>query len=125
MEIEYTNITVLPDQEKFALEKIIERDFKKIKRLLKEENCKLKVHIKAAKKGERKRYNFNYLLITPKKKFSTQTKDTKESGDYDIVKAAHNEMEHLLNEVKHYVRKESGWKKFGIKRLFSRLKEGD
>ena len=122
MKIEYSNIKDLSDEEKFALEKVVERESKKIERSI--DNAKLKVHIKIAKKGSRKRYLINYMLETPKKVFTTQSKDTELSADFDIVKAAHKEMIHLLNEVNHFQKKEeSNWKKYSIKSLFAKFKE--
>ena len=122
MEIFYSNINTLSDEEKFALEKVIENKSKKIERLLKDK-AKLKVHIKTARKGNRKRFILNYMLETPSKVFTTKSKDTEEAADFDIVKATHREMNHLLNEVQHHVRKdEPTWKKYSFKGLFARLK---
>lgn len=123
MEIEYSKISALPDNDKFALEKIIESSSVKIERLLKEK-CKLKVHIKESKKGKTNRYMINYMLETPKKLFTTKSKDTEVSADFDIVKAAHKEMEHLINEVKHHMKKEeSNWKKYSPKKFFNEFKQ--
>ncbi len=122
MKIIYSNIKDLSDSEKFSLEKVIDRQSKKIEKIT--DNAKLKVHIRTAKKGDRKRYLINYMLETPNKIFTTQSKDTSEAADFDIVKAAHKEMENLFNEVKHFTKKEeSNWKKYSIKSLFAKFKE--
>ncbi len=121
MKVEYSNIKELADSEKFALERVIESSINKIERLLQEKG-KLKVHIKVSHKGERKRFLINYLLETPSKIFTTKSKDTEAAADFDITKAAHKEMDHLFNEIKHFTKKEEpNWKKYSLKRLFKKL----
>jgi len=119
----YSKISELSDEDKFALERVVEKRFPKIERFVKGK-CELKVNVKTSKKGDRRRYILNYMLSTPSKVFTVRSKDTSEAADFNITKAAHKEMNHLYNEVKHSLRSEEpGWKKYSIKRLFAKFRE--
>ena len=118
----YSKIKGLEDKEKFALERVIENQFPKIKRMI-AGDCTLKVKIKTSKKVrganiKDKIFIIKYILQTQGKKFTTKSKDTKEAADYDITKAAHKEMNHLFNYIKHtYKPQDKNKKKFSLKKF--------
>lgn len=121
----YSNINNLEDTEKFALERIIEKRFPKIERMI-DGSCTLKISVKSSMKGKGKnlkgkRFIISYFLESPKHKFISKSRDQGDTADFDIAKAAHKEMNNLFNEVNKVLRPEEvGWKKYSLKKLFDK-----
>ena len=120
--IKYSNLKVLDEQEASSLKSIVEKEYDKIVKLLPEPSD-LIVDVKVAHKDKNKRYMISLRLETASKIYTTKSKDTNETADYDLVKAAHKICTHLYNEVSHSVGKDKGnTKKKGIKELFKIFK---
>ncbi|MFA5070989.1 MAG: hypothetical protein WC511_01295 [Candidatus Pacearchaeota archaeon] len=94
-EVIIENIEILTPEEKEASEKILEEDYKKIKRLIKD-SPKLKVHIKEYKTdGKGKKFSINTELSFSGKKIKS------ESVDWDLTRAIHKAMIKLQTELEH------------------------
>ena len=94
-EVIIENIEILTPEEKEASEKILEEDYKKIKRLIKD-SPKLKVHIKEYKTdGKGKKFSINTELSFSGKKLKS------ESVDWDLTRALHKAMIKLQTELEH------------------------
>ncbi|HLC86111.1 MAG TPA: HPF/RaiA family ribosome-associated protein [Candidatus Nanoarchaeia archaeon] len=118
--IRYSGINDLSDDEQVMLRSIIEKEFPKLKRYIKN-NIDIMVHVKVLKKESRKRYNINLRIDAPTRVFSEHNQDTEKGGDWDLIKSAHKAVKALENEVKHRFKAEDKkkWKFGGIKRFFS------
>ncbi len=121
--IKYSGLKDLSSEEQSILKNIIEKEFPKIQRLLKNP-ADLMVHIKTLKKETRKRFLISMRLEMPGKILSNRNLETEKGGDWDLKKALHKEMKSLESEVKHHLRTDSEtWKKgTGLKALFNKFK---
>ena len=121
--IKYSGLKDLNSEEQSILKSIVEKEFPKVQRLLKNP-ADLMVHIKTLKKETRKRFLISMRLEMPGKILSTKNLETEKGGDWDLTKALHKEMKSLESEVKHHLRTDNEtWKKgTGIKALLDKFK---
>jgi ribosome-associated translation inhibitor RaiA len=116
--VTYNKVRELEEGEKEALTSIVQKELVKIERLVKEEG-NLIVNIKVRKKESRKRYELTLKLETPKKVYTVRNKDTERGGDWDISKSAHEAMDALIAELKHFLKSdESSFKKGFFNKIF-------
>lgn len=121
-EVKYSGIKDLATDEQTALKSIVEKEYKKLQRMIKNDSV-LNVHVKVLKKETRKRFLISMRLETPMKLFTTKNKETEKGGDWDLNKAVHQEMDSLYFEVKHHLRADQeSWKRGGLRSFFNRLK---
>ena len=119
--IKYSGLKNLSDEEQSALKNIIEKEFPKIQRLMKNASD-LNVNIKTLKKDKRKRFIISMKLDAPGKIFTVKNKDTERGGDWDLIKSTHKELDSLYFEIKHSLKTDTEpWKKGGIKALFRKF----
>ena len=116
--IKYSGLDALSKDEEKALKTIVENEYPKIQRQIKNISD-LVVHIKTLKKLSRKRFIISLRLEAPMIRFNVKTKDTEKGGDWDIAKAVHQALNALNFEIKHRLKTDTeSWKKGGIKRFF-------
>lgn len=119
--IKYSGLRDLSEEERVALKSIVEKEYPKIQRMIKNVSD-LTIDIKTMKKDTRKRYMLSCRLEAPTIKFTVKTKDTEKGGDWDITKATHKALEALQFEIKHRLRTDTeSWRKGGLKLLFRKF----
>lgn len=119
--IRYSGLNDLSNDEQVVLKSIIEKEFPKLKRYIKNK-MDLMVHVKVMKKESRKRYNISLRVEAPTRVIAEKNKDTEKGGDWDLKKAAHQAVNALENELEHRFRvvdRKKKWRLGGIKRFFS------
>ncbi len=122
MGVKYIGLGDLDQKEQSALKNIVEKEYPKIARLIKDD-AELVVKIKVLKKDSRKRFILGFELDTAAKPFIVKNKETEKGGDWDIVKAAHKSMDALKTEINHRLKTDSPeWKRSGIKRFFRQIR---
>ena len=120
--VKYSGLKNLSDEEQAALKSIVEKEYPRIQRLIKN-SSDLIVHIKTRKKNTRKRFMISMRLEAPTKMFTTKSRDTEEGGDWDLIKATHKALNALSFEIKHALKTDTEpWKRGGIKKLFEKFK---
>ncbi|MBS3152828.1 hypothetical protein J4230_05460 [Candidatus Woesearchaeota archaeon] len=120
--IKYSGLNDLSEEEKGTLKGIVEKEYPKIQRLIKN-TCDLIVDVKILKKDSRKRFSISMRLEAPGKIYSVKNKDTEKGGDWNITKATHEETNALKFEIKHQLKTDTEtWKKGGLKALIKRFK---
>ncbi len=119
--IKYSGLKDLNEQEQDKLKNLVEKEFPRIQRLVKN-SADLIVAVKTMKKNSRKRFIISMRLEAPGKMYSKKNKETERGGDWDIAKAVHQELDGLYFEIKHELKSDSPtWKRGGIKSLFKRF----
>lgn len=119
--IKYSGLKNLDDEEQIILKSIVEKEYPKIQRLIKNVSDII-VNIKTMKKETRKRFIISMRLEAPTKIFTIKSKDTEKGGDWDLAKATHKAVDALYFEVKHRLKSDTEpWKRGGIKSLFKKF----
>ncbi len=125
--IRYNGLDHLTDEEQYVLKKLVEKEFPKIERMMKNVDSVV-VDVKTHDKGgKRKMYMLDVKVIAPKTVFSVKAKENtiKKSPYWDLAASAHHAMESLEAEVKHKLKADTvAWKKTDMKRgMRSKLNE--
>lgn len=94
--IKYIGLNDLNRDESDSVKQIIEKDYEKIHRLLKNELTDLSVHVKTYGDGKVKKYSVHIKAEAPTRKlFSTET------FDMDIKRTMRKAVNKIINEIKH------------------------
>lgn len=125
--IKYSGLNGLIEEDQITVKNIVEKEFPRIQRLLKN-ITDLYVDVKTHDKGgKRKLYIIHMRTVSPTKIFAYTPKeiDAKKSDYWDIASATHKAIEALENEIKHKLKSDTeNWKKTGVKKVVkSRLNE--
>ncbi len=115
--IKYNGLDNLTTEEQSELKRIVEKEFPKTERLVKDVES-LGVDIKTHDKGgKRKLYMIDLRLISAKKVFNIKAKeaDIKKSAYWDIAAASHKAMESLQTEATHAMKSDDSWNKKNTK----------
>jgi len=94
--IKYIGLNDLNRDEASSIKQIIEKDYEKIHRLLKNNITDLSVHVKTYGDGKVKKYSIHIRAEAPTRKlFST------EAFDRDIKRTMRKALTNIINEIKH------------------------
>ena len=117
--IKYSGLNKLTGDEQGILKKIINEEFLRVQRLLKE-MTDLKIDVKTHDKGgKRKMYVIGIRAIAPTHvfRYNVNEADIKKSPYYDIATASHKAIDALEQEMKHKLKSSTqNWKKAGLKK---------
>lgn len=113
--VNYVNLDALTDKEKSDIKEILDKEFDKVSRLIKND-FNLLVHTKVYTKEKGKKYSIHIQIEAPTKMYST------EAAGWDIRLTAHEAINKIKNELNKSLKTKTIRKKIEakkIKRMFS------
>ena len=123
MNVEYTGLKLLTEDEQGILRKIIEEEYPKLERFSKGMDT-LEVDVKTHDKGgKRKLYLLNVKAVAGEKVYAIRAteKDIQKSPYWDIASATHKAMSHLSDELKHKLKEDiEPWRKKDAKKAMKK-----
>lgn len=113
--INYVNLDALTDKEKSNIKEILDKEFDKVSRIIKND-FNLLVHTKVYTKEKGKKYSIHLQIEAPTKMYSTEV------AGWDIRLVAHEAINKIKNELNKSLKTKTLRKKVEakkIKRMFS------